>query len=320
MAMHDAGYRSLFSDKQMIAHLIQGFIRQKWVQDLDLETLELVRGSFVAEGFKKRENDVIWRVKFRNQWLYVYLLIEFQSTVDRFMALRLMVYVGLLYQQLVQEKRLEHGKPLPPVLPIVLYNGKQPWHAPLDVAELIAECPEELAVYRPRMRYFLLAEHAEDPQKLAGMKNLAALVFRFEQCRTRDEFEQAAEALRDWVLAPEHRRSVQRLVRWVQMLFGSRSASGEPIAALDEIQEYGAMLKEQIKVWEKELREEGMKEGIEKGKTAGEAEVLVRLLEGKFGEIPDEFRRRIRAADSSQLLTWAERLLTADSIGKVFES
>ncbi len=101
---------------------------------MDLETLERVSGSFVSDRFKRRENDVIWRVRFRSQWLYVYLLIEFQSTVDRFMALRLMVYVGLLYQRLIDEKLIRPGGFLPPVLPIVLYNGTRRWSAPLDVA------------------------------------------------------------------------------------------------------------------------------------------------------------------------------------------
>ncbi|RMF43704.1 MAG: transposase, partial [Planctomycetota bacterium] len=103
MSDNDAGYRRLFSDKRMVADLIRGYVPQSWVADLDLDTLEMLSGSFVAEEYRRRESDVIWRVRFRDQWLYVYLLIEFQSTVDRFMALRMMVYVGLLYQRLQKE-------------------------------------------------------------------------------------------------------------------------------------------------------------------------------------------------------------------------
>ena len=42
----------------------------------------------------------LWRVRWGERWLYVYLLLEFQSTVDRLMAVRLLTYVGLLYQDL----------------------------------------------------------------------------------------------------------------------------------------------------------------------------------------------------------------------------
>ena len=65
---------------------------------------------------------MVWRVRWeRDRWLYVYLLIEFQSTVDPYMALRVMVYVGLLYQDLVYNRQLTDADKLPPVLPLVLY-------------------------------------------------------------------------------------------------------------------------------------------------------------------------------------------------------
>lgn len=43
----------------------------------------------------ERADDLVWRVKFRNEWLYLYLLLGFQSTVHRFMAVRLLTFVGL---------------------------------------------------------------------------------------------------------------------------------------------------------------------------------------------------------------------------------
>jgi hypothetical protein len=45
------------------------------------------------------------------------------------MALRMQVYIGLLYQDLIAQHKLsKHGK-LPPVLPIVFYHGRRPWRA-----------------------------------------------------------------------------------------------------------------------------------------------------------------------------------------------
>ncbi len=82
------------------------------------------------------------------------------------------------------------------------------------------------------------------------------------------------------------------------------------------------MLEERIKEWEKELIEkglqEGIKKGIEEGLEQGEAEVLIRSLERKFGEISPEYRQRIDDADSQQLLVWAERILSAETMDQVF--
>ena len=66
---------------------------------------------------------MIWWVRWGQDWLYVYLLLEFQSTVDRFMAVRILSYVGLLYQDLIRSGQLTASGQLPPVLPLVLYNG-----------------------------------------------------------------------------------------------------------------------------------------------------------------------------------------------------
>ena len=46
--------------------------------------------------------------------------------------------------------------------------------------------------------------------------------------------------------------------------------------------------------------------------------MLLRLLRLKFGEIPDDIRLRIETADADTLLTWSERILTAERIDDIF--
>ena len=62
------------------------------------------------------------------------VLLEFQSVVDRSMALRILAYTALLYQDLMRAG----GGSLPPVFPVVLYNGRHPWTAAEDVSDLLA--------------------------------------------------------------------------------------------------------------------------------------------------------------------------------------
>jgi len=92
------------------------------------------------------------------EWIYVYLLLEFQSTVDPYMAVRLLSYVGLLYQDIIKTKQqLGNGK-LPPVLPLVLYNGERAWNASRDIGSLIQHIPGGLEQYRPDFQYLLIDE------------------------------------------------------------------------------------------------------------------------------------------------------------------
>lgn len=97
---HDTGYKLLFSHPDMVADLLRGFMREDWVTDLDFSTLERVSASYVSDDLRGRADDIVWRLRWREGWLYVYLLLEFQSKVDPFMALRLLVYLGLLYARI----------------------------------------------------------------------------------------------------------------------------------------------------------------------------------------------------------------------------
>jgi len=83
----DAGYKLLFSAPEVVRDLVLGFIP-------DDSTLEKVPASYVTDDLRRRSDDVVWRVKAGEDWLYLYILIEFQSRVDPFMAVRMLVYVG----------------------------------------------------------------------------------------------------------------------------------------------------------------------------------------------------------------------------------
>ncbi|MFA7605206.1 MAG: Rpn family recombination-promoting nuclease/putative transposase [Rhodocyclaceae bacterium] len=193
---HDTGYKLLFSDKLMVRDLVQGFIDDPWLHQLDFSTLERISGQYVTEDMRQREDDVVWRVKSGEDWLYLYLLIEFQSTDERFMALRVMVYVGLLYQDLIRQKQLGPDGLLPPVLPIVLYNGEPRWRAPTTLSKLLPKLPGFLAALQPQMRYVLIDEGAYPPEMLAGLPhNVAAGIFRLEQPFSPDKFKAALDTI-----------------------------------------------------------------------------------------------------------------------------
>jgi predicted transposase YdaD len=53
--------------------------------------------SYISEDLRERSDDVVWRVRWGQEWIYLYLLIEFQSTVEPYMAVRIHTYIGLLF-------------------------------------------------------------------------------------------------------------------------------------------------------------------------------------------------------------------------------
>jgi hypothetical protein len=53
------------------------------------------------------------------------------------------------------------------------------------------------------------------------------------------------------------------------------------------------------------------------GRLEGEAALLLRLLEPRFGALPAEVRDQVAAADTAALDTWGLRLLDAESLDEV---
>ncbi|MYH32153.1 MAG: Rpn family recombination-promoting nuclease/putative transposase [Acidobacteria bacterium] len=105
----------------MIRDLLSGFAARGWSETLDFTSLNALPASYVSQNIEQRHSDPVWRIRFRDErWLYVVVLLKFQSTVDQRMAVRMLTYTGLLYERLIADGALRDHDKLPPVLPIVI--------------------------------------------------------------------------------------------------------------------------------------------------------------------------------------------------------
>ena len=93
MPLHDASHKLLFSHPQMVAGLLELGVEEEWVGEADLSSLKLVPASYVSRDLIKRRGDMVWRLDYRGGPMY--LLLEFQSSVDHWMAVRFSTYAGL---------------------------------------------------------------------------------------------------------------------------------------------------------------------------------------------------------------------------------
>jgi predicted transposase/invertase (TIGR01784 family) len=320
MADHDHSYKHLFSHPELIQDLLRGFVPGSWVEALDLDTLEKVNGSYVSADLREREDDIIWRVRCRHKWIYVYLLIEFQSTVDRYMAVRLLTYIGLLYQDITKAKQQGEGK-LPPILPLVLYNGDKVWDAALTLEELIEELPGELSRYRPQFHYLLLDE-GHYPKQNLPLNNLVASIFRLEMSREPKDVHRLVAELVDWLKAPEQASLRRAFAVWINRVLLPTRLPGQQVPRVNDLIEVENMLAERVKEWTREWKEagiqEGMQKGIRKGIRKGLLEAIEMGLSIKFGAEGTRLYQRIeRITDIDQLEAIKETVKTAKELAEI---
>lgn len=326
MGEQDSSYKLLFSHACMVEDLLRGFVHEDWVEKLDFSSLERYNAGFVTDDIRERLDDIIWRVRWGDDWLYVYLLIEFQSSVDHWMAVRIMTYVGLLYQDLIRSGQLKVGSKLPPVLPLVLYNGERKWVAATDIHDMITEAPGSLGNYLPRLKYLLLAERDYQDSELEKLNNLVAALFRLENSRTPELMQQVVILLLEW-LGDVKQDSLRRAFTvWFSRVIFPKKFGGEEPPAIEELYEVKTMLAERIEQWKQEYQKQGLQEGLQEGLQQGMQQgmhkgslrILARQMEKKFGSLPEEVMERLNDADEDQILEWSERVLVCSTIEEMF--
>ena len=86
----------------MVEDLVREFVAEPWVERLDFSTAERINASYVSPGLSQREGDMVWKIQTVDGIpVYLYILVELQSSTDRYMPLRAMTYQGLFYQDLI---------------------------------------------------------------------------------------------------------------------------------------------------------------------------------------------------------------------------
>ncbi|MFI3222058.1 MAG: Rpn family recombination-promoting nuclease/putative transposase [Methylococcaceae bacterium] len=323
--IHDSSYKFLFSNPELVRDLIMGFIPDDWLHGLDYSTLEKVPGSYISDDFQQREDDIVWRVKVGGEWLYLYLLIEFQSSVDKYMALRMMVYVGLLYQDLIKRGDVLADGRLPPILPIVLYNGSQRWSSATDVADLIPAVPGLVEQFKPRLSYLLIDENVYSDTELASLNNLVAAVFRFEQSDSLETVQDLISLLMEWL---DDRSDLRRMFAlWIRATLMRNNKYSIVLPQVDDLQEIKVMLSDRLEQWalayiaEGELKGklEGKLEGRQEGRQEGEMLALQKLLSKRFGAIPADITRLIASAPVESIERWLDRIIDAQQLADIFK-
>ena len=323
---HDGNYKQIFSHPEIIQELLKGFVNEEWVDEVDFKTLEKINSSFVSEELLKREDDIIWRVKVKERWLYLYLLIEFQSEVDYWMALRIGVYTGLLYQDLIKSKRVKTRELLPPVFPIVLYNGSPRWTAATELSQLIEPYTKGLEAYCPRQRYFILDELRIPEEIFQEMDNTVADVFRLESSLNPKQISLVISCLSNRLKGDQFSSLKRALVVWINRTILSRLNPEEITGKINKLEEADSMLAERVEQWTVEWKNEGIQQGIQQGlqqgkqkwMQRGEGKIFTHLLKKRFGTIPAWVEEKIKNGSESELEEWAENILIANTIDDIF--
>ncbi len=262
--IHDSGYKRLFSNKTIFRQLIETFVEEAWVSQLDFDRAERLDKPFVSEYYKETEADIIYKVPLRDtdKVIYLCLLIEFQSDVQRFMVLRSLHYRCNFYMDFVLSNKNIRGLLLPAIFQLVLYNGDERWTAPDNIDQLI-ETEVDLGDYGLHFEHLVIAENAYGKEWLAKIDNIIATLFLAE---AHYDLPLLMEKLLSLYDTEPDRQAIMLFINWFRQLAAHGRLSGADFAQIEEQdltrEEVKSML---VKAFERErelIFDIGKKEGI----------------------------------------------------------
>jgi hypothetical protein len=321
---HDLFARYTFGRPERAEAELRAVLPAQVVSEVDWTSLRQESGSVVDPELRETESDLLFTARLRSgRSLLLYVLLEHQSTVDRWMALRMLRYV---VRQL-EHWRQQHPEStlLPVIIPLVMYHGPEgAWTAPRRVEDLFELPDEEEQRERwrtlvPRFEYLLddlTAEREEALRARPGppLARLAWLILRYGRT------DELARRLPEWTAlfaqvqaGPEgttHLVVLSRYLLWIGDKAVHEAAKQVLHSVLDE------QRSEELMGSYRSYGEELMDEGLRRGR----AEYILRTLSARGVQVDDAARQRIlTCTDVATLDRWFDRALNATTLREVLD-
>ncbi len=311
---HDALVKKLLEAPERVGVVLReslpAAVRGK-LADADPEPLP---GSYIDSRLKEQRSDRLFRARLRDgRTIYLYVLIEHKSEPDPATPVQLLGYLQRIWRRYAEQSRdgrAHRYRHLPPILPLVIYNGRPEWSAPLSLLACIDADDELLALQRDfgyQVRHLRPDEcdeqYSEDPVVRSVLRALAWAYAR------NLNWEDLVRLLRD--LPPGHPMEKPLLVYIASVYREIEKADVR--RALEETRPDNA---EELTMT---VAEEWIQQGERRGEQKGEAKVLLWLLEDKFGATAAQrYRRQVKQADEAAIKQWSSRILRAGTVEEVF--
>jgi predicted transposase/invertase (TIGR01784 family) len=336
---HDALFKAAFDAPADAAALLRALLPAAVREAVAWDTLGHERGSFVDKRLADQHSDLLFSARLRTgKPALVYFLLEHQSTRDPAMPQRMLSYQSRIWDRLVRQRPKAQ---LAPVVAVLVSHVPGGWTAARAFEELFDPAVmaiSGLAALVPRCSMIVedlmqLTNNDLAARPLAAFPKLTLWLLRDarDSVGLLDSFDAWIPAMLELDRTRSGRDSFAALITYMFQVIdpmdqdelhakirelGPRSEKVAMTIA-EQLHEQGRKkgLEEGLKKGLRKGRKKGHEEGLEKGRIA----TLRSLLVFKFQTVGAAYEARLQAATPEAIDRYLQRLLTADSLAKVFE-
>jgi predicted transposase YdaD len=306
---------------------LRAILPERVSRHIDWDSLQAVHASFVDAALNQRHGDLMFSARLlEGHEVYLWLLFEHQSTVDRWMPLRMLEMVV----EFLKGWRKEHPEALrmPAILPIVLYQGATPWTAPRTLAELYDlsdQALRDLSDFLLSLRFVLddlrvTPDDALLERRVGDLARVALLVMKHVTSEhLLDQLVRLHAEITRLLATEDGRLGLSGIVWYIESVHPKLKRR----AIIDRLRpvvppEIAETMDSYEKTLERMWVEKHTRLARNEGRQEGQQELLLRLLTRRFGALPEAVTARVASAGHEELVRWFDRSLAAASLDDVF--
>lgn len=247
---HDAMNKAIFAHAEVLESFLRHYVDEDFIKDLDLTHFEPLPTEFVTEALRKRYSDCIRKIRWKGQEAYLLLILEFQSTKDVWIPVRILAYTALLWLDLIKKGIVSREGGLPPVFPIVIHSGSEKWNDPLSVQALLAPHAKALLKFQPQNLALLIEEKVIKDELLDKNSDFYALYLQLKRAKTPMAMRDAIRKYRAVLSKPAHRELLKTILAILETLYRSLNPdAGGTNVRFESLEEAVTMLNNAATNW-----------------------------------------------------------------------
>ena len=293
--------------------LLSVVLPQNIIARMDMESVYVEDVSYLDENLAKHFSDLVLTLDLKNSstQVKVYCLLEHKSSAYPLVGLQLLRYMALQWTDLVDNKKIT-GTKLPPIIPIVIYQGGQTWKVLNSFHDLIEFPSEEFKAYIPDFEFIFFDIPGVDKNRLQEIQNKVVLHFYLAMLKTlhSPELKEILPDLVEGLCKTLNSRTVMDYISifYRYILRTTDSVNREDMQhALNILPQGGEYIMNTLaEEWQKEGEQRGIIIGEQRGEQRGELKTVRQLLlvtlQDRFDLLPQFVINDIKSIESPETL------------------
>lgn len=311
---HDKFFKEAFGRIEVARDFLHNYLPAPVLTQLNLSQIQLEKETFIDPHLKEHFSDLLFSVPRQdgNGLAYVYFLFEHKSFPDIWTWVQLLGYIVRFWEREMDQK----AKSLSPIIPLVIYHGKEKWKGSRQINDLYTG-PEELKQYLPDFTYPVYDFSYLRDEEIRGATELQINLLILRHIFDGKLGEKLPGILALFRQLENQEKALQSLVTVLRYLTttAERVTSQQIQIALAPLLQYeGDKL---MTTLAQQWLEQGKLEGRQEGRQVAMRQNIVELLDVRFQVSSQKFADGLKTVDDLETLRLLlRRAATVDSVAE----